>query len=71
MEVKVKVKEISVQFSFTKNLGNYESAKASAGMVVTLKKEDDYKEAFDEAFRAVREEVSEQMMKMLETKYNK
>ena len=67
----VRVKEISVQFSFTKNLGNYESAKTSAGMVVTLKKEDDYKKAFDEAFHAVREEVSEQMMKVLETKYNK
>lgn len=57
----MKVKEISATFSFTKNLGNYQSIRVEAGAVVTLEGKDTPEEAFEEAFRMAKEQVDEQI----------
>lgn len=64
----MRVKEINVQFSFTKNLGNYESARTEAGAVIELEKEEDYTRAFKNAFDIVKKEVKNQISKV---KYQK
>lgn len=65
----MKVKAVDVRFSFTKNLGNYESTRMEAGMVVELTEQEDHKVVFKTAFDTVKKEVQEQMMKTLGTKH--
>ena len=53
-----KVKEISVNYSRTVNLGNFESVKIDAGEVVTLGTKDDAETVRAEVFARVKKEVS-------------
>ena len=53
-----KVKEISVNYSRTVNLGNFESVKIDAGEVVTLDAKDNVETVRAEAFTDVKDFVS-------------
>lgn len=55
----MKIKEIRASFSFTKNLGNFESLKVEVGVSGELEPGDNVEEAFQEAFEMVKEEVRE------------
>ena len=51
------IKEISVGFTYTKNLGNYESLKVDAGVVVSIGAEDDHRIAYDAAWETVKKQI--------------
>jgi hypothetical protein len=51
------VKEISVGFTYTKNLGNYESLKVDAGVVVAIWAEDDPRIAYYAAWETVKKQI--------------
>lgn len=53
-----KVKEISVNYSRTVNLGNFESVKIDAGEVVTLDAKDNAETVRAKAFAGVKDFVS-------------
>ena len=54
-------KEVSVIYSRTINLGNFESVRIELGEVVTLEKADSAEEVRKEAFTRVKSEVSAQV----------
>ncbi|WP_010498570.1 hypothetical protein [Paenibacillus elgii] len=51
------VKEISVGFTFTKNLGNYESLKVDAGVVMTVELGEEPDAVYAKAWEAARKQV--------------
>ena len=53
-----KTKEISVTYSRTVNIGNYESIRIELGSTLTLDGKDDPAKVRDEAFKQIRGEVS-------------
>ena len=53
----MKVKEISISYSRTVNVGNFESVKIDFGEVVTLGAKDDTEKVRAERFAAVKKEV--------------
>lgn len=55
------VKEIYVEVSFTKNLGNYESLKPTAGVLMTVKSNDDIDKVYNEAWELVGNQIVEQL----------
>jgi hypothetical protein len=52
-----KVKEISVGFMYTKNLGNYESLKVDAGAVITVEPGEDPDAIYEKAWETARKQV--------------
>lgn len=64
----MKIKEISVNFKFTKNLGNYESCTMEAGMVVDLEDTEGAKEIFDGMWKDVKDQVRSQIQQVVEKK---
>ncbi|WP_211746383.1 hypothetical protein [Paenibacillus sp. Marseille-Q4541] len=54
----MKVKEISVGFTYTKNLGNYESLKIDAGVVVSVEDGDTTDEVYSRAWNTVKKQIS-------------
>jgi len=57
----MKTKEISVSVKFTKNLGNYQSFVAEAGIVMEIEPGDDPGGAFATAFENAKEQVRIQL----------
>lgn len=55
------IKEITVDFKFVKNLGNYQSCSPMAGVTISLEAGEDYKKAFEKAWNIVGEQVSTQL----------
>lgn len=53
----MEVKEISVNIKFVKNVGNYQSFTAEAGVIVALSPGEKVDEAFQKAWFTVKEEV--------------
>lgn len=53
----MQAKEISVGFTFTKNLGNYQSLKVDAGVVMTVEDGDDPDDVYAKAWETVRKQV--------------
>jgi hypothetical protein len=59
----MQTKEISVGFTFTKNLGNFENLKVDAGVVITVDAGDNPEDIYDLAW----ENTKKQIKKGLET----
>jgi hypothetical protein len=57
----MKPKEIHVSTKFVKNLGNYQSFTAEAGITVEIEPEDDVAEVYAKAWETVKSEVSAQI----------
>lgn len=55
------VKEISVEFMFTKSLPNFQNVKPSAGVTITLEDGDDLKETYKKAWEIVGGQIKEQL----------
>jgi hypothetical protein len=53
----MQTKEISVGFTFTKNLGNYESLKIDAGVVMTVETGDDPHAVEAKAWESVKKQI--------------
>ncbi|OUM85671.1 MAG: hypothetical protein BAA01_09380 [Bacillus thermozeamaize] len=53
----MQTKEISVGFMYTKNLGNYQSLKVDAGVVMTVEDGDDIEEVYQKAWETVKKQV--------------
>jgi len=51
------VQQITVGFTFTKNLGNYESLKVDAGVTMTVDPGDSPDEVYAKAWEATRKQV--------------
>jgi hypothetical protein len=56
-----KVKEIYVEASFTKNLGNFQSFKPTAGATITIEDGDKVADVFAKGWELVGDEVSKQL----------
>ncbi|CAM3877916.1 hypothetical protein COLU111180_12120 [Cohnella lubricantis] len=50
-------KEITVGFTFTKNLGNYESLKVDAGVVMTVEPSDDPDAVYAKAWESAKKQI--------------
>ncbi len=59
----MKIKEISVQYSATINLGNYNSFRGQSGVVVSTEPGEDPEEAFKEAWKLAEKQVKQQLEK--------
>ncbi|MEV2699398.1 hypothetical protein ABNC92_03420 [Paenibacillus larvae] len=56
-----RVKEIHVGFTFTKNLGNYESLKVDAGITMSIDPEDDVQEVYNKAWANVKNQIKREL----------
>jgi hypothetical protein len=56
----MKVKQITAQFAFTKNLGNYQSLRAEAGITVEVEDGENVLAVYEEAFQTVKDQVKQQ-----------
>lgn len=56
-----KAKEIYCEASFTKNLGNYQSVKISAGVKLELSDKDEVRKVYEEGWDLVGDQVSQQL----------
>lgn len=56
-----KVKEITVEAAITLNLGNYQSARVSAGATLELQEGEKAKDVYDQAFDMVTTEIDKQL----------
>jgi hypothetical protein len=57
----MKAKEVRATFSFTKNLGNFQSIRVEATVVAELEPKDTPEKAFRECWALVKEQVDEQV----------
>lgn len=57
----MKVKEISVSFKFTKNLGNYQNAAVEAGLVVEVQGGENPDEVMAATFEKAKDHVRTQL----------
>lgn len=57
----MKITEIHVSVSFTKNLGNYESLKIEAGATSEIEQGEKVKSVFSDTFKLVKEEIKKQV----------
>lgn len=57
----MKAKEVRATFSFTKNLGNFQSIRVEATVVAELEPKDTPEKAFRECWELVKEQVDEQV----------
>ncbi len=55
------IKEITVEFSYTKNMGNYESARAQAGLKVAVGPDDNPEELYEKAFKTAKDMVEREL----------
>lgn len=51
------VKEITVGYTYTKNLGNYENVKVDAGVTITVAPGQDVNELYDKAYESMKKQV--------------
>jgi hypothetical protein len=55
------IKEIQVNVSFTKNLGNYQSVKPEAGVTITIEPGDNVDEVYKKAWDLAGDEIEKQL----------
>lgn len=65
-----KVKQINVEASFTRNLGNYQSVRIVAGATLELVEGDSVKKIYDDAWTMVGKEMNDQLEMFDEEKKN-
>lgn len=53
----MKVKEISVGFTYTKNLGNYENLKVDGEVTVSVDENEDPEEVYAKAWKLVKNQI--------------
>lgn len=53
----MKTKEVSVGFTYTKNLGNFESLKVDGGVVVSVEENENPEEVYEQAWKSVKNQI--------------
>lgn len=53
----MQTKEISVSYTFTKNLGNFENVKVDAGIVISVEAGDDPEEVYAKAWASAKKQI--------------
>ena len=57
----MEIKEIHVSIKFTKNLGNFQSFTAEAGVVAVVEQGDNIKDVYDSLWNEAKHQVSSQI----------
>lgn len=60
------VKEITVGYTYTKNLGNYENVKVDADVTITVEPGEDLDELYYKAYSAMKKQVKNGLKKFRE-----
>lgn len=62
----MEVKEITVGFTYTKNLGNYENVKVDANVTIAVKPGQDVDELYAQAYDSMKKQVKNGLNKFKE-----
>lgn len=57
------VKEITVGYTYTKNLGNYENVKVDASVTISVEPGEDVDELYDKAYDTMKKQVKNGLSK--------
>lgn len=60
----MKIKSVKVEFSFTKNLGNYNSIKINEGLEAELSENDNLNDVREELYTNIKESIKQQLEKV-------
>ncbi|WNO29688.1 hypothetical protein [Bacillus phage SDFMU_Pfc] len=62
-------KEITVGFTYTKNLGNFENVKVDAAVTISVEPGQDVDALYDKAFESMKKQVKNGLNKFTEVRY--
>lgn len=62
-------KEITVGFTYTKNLGNFENVKVDAAVTISVEPGQDVEALYDKAFESMKKQVKNGLNKFTEVRY--
>lgn len=62
-------KEITVGFTYTKNLGNFENVKVDAAVTISVEPEQDIDALYDKAYESMKKQVKNGLNKFSEGRY--
>ncbi|MEK8196235.1 hypothetical protein [Lysinibacillus sp. FSL M8-0134] len=63
------VKEITVGYTYTKNLGNFENVKVDAAVTISLEPGQDVDALYDKAYESMKKQVKNGLNKFTEVRY--
>lgn len=63
------VKEITVGFTYTKNLGNFENVKVDAAVTISVEPGQDIDALYDKAYESMKKQVKNGLNKFTEVRY--
>lgn len=63
------VKEITVGFTYTKNLGNFENVKVDAAVTISVEPGQDTDELYNKAYESMKKQVKNGLNKFTEGRY--
>lgn len=64
----MKIKSVKVEFSFTKNLGNYNSIKINEGLEAELSENDNLNDVREELYTNIKNSIKTELSKIKEMK---
>lgn len=62
----MKIKELTINISNTKNLGNYESARIDVGQTIELGPDDNADEVFNEAYVDLKKKLAQKVEELFQ-----
>lgn len=62
-------KEITVGFTYTKNLGNFENVKVDAAVTISVEPGQDVDALYDKAYESMKKQVKNGLNKFTEVRY--
>lgn len=63
------VKEITVGYTYTKNLGNFENVKVDAAVTISLEPGQEVDALYDKAYESMKKQVKNGLNKFTEVRY--
>lgn len=63
------VKEITVGYTYTKNLGNFENVKVDAAVTISVEPGQDVDALYDKAYKSMKKQVKNGLNKFTEVRY--
>ncbi|MED4701637.1 hypothetical protein P9436_21600 [Lysinibacillus capsici] len=63
------VKEITVGYTYTKNLGNFENVKVDAAVTISVEPGQDVDALYDKAYESMKKQVKNGLNKFTEVRY--
>ncbi|MCS1392998.1 hypothetical protein NXZ77_15580 [Lysinibacillus boronitolerans] len=65
----MKAKEITVGYTYTKNLGNFENVKVDAAVTISVEPGQDIDALYDKAYESMKKQVKNGLNKFTEVRY--